>query len=109
MALYVDTSIPANLDPTPSDNATIQNVTIGTSSQQLIAVNQNRHGFSVFNNSNRIVYLGINTNVSATANYFTRIPANSLYEWSLPNIYTGAVFAIANGTNAICQVLETTP
>lgn len=109
MALYVDTSIPSNIDATPSNNATLPNVTVGTSSQQLIAANQSRLGFSIFNNSNRIVYLGINSNVSTTSNYFARIPANSLYEWSLTSIYRGAIFAIANGTNAICQVLETTP
>lgn len=109
MALYVDSSVPANLDPTPSNSATIANVTVGTSSQQLIAANASRKGFSIFNNSNRIVYLGVNTNVSTTANYFTRIPANSLYEWSFDSSYTGAVFAIANGASAICQVLEITP
>ncbi|OIP78086.1 MAG: hypothetical protein AUK48_02400 [Oscillatoriales cyanobacterium CG2_30_44_21] len=109
MALYVDSSVPANLDPTPSNSATIATRTVGTSSQQLIAANPNRKGFSIFNNSSRIVYLGVTTNVSTTANYFTRIPANSLYEWSFASIYTGAVFAIGNGANAICHVLEITP
>ncbi|PZU92593.1 MAG: hypothetical protein DCE90_18095 [Pseudanabaena sp.] len=109
MALYSDLTIPANIDPTPSNNGAITNVTVGTSSQSLIAANPNRQGFSIFNNSNRIVYLGINSSVSATSNYFARIPANGLYEWTLSSIYRGAIFAIANGTNAICQVLETTP
>lgn len=111
MALFTDSSFPVTVDATPSNNATISTTSVGTSSQQLIAANalSSRLGFSIFNSSNRIVYLGVNSNVSTTANYFTRIPANGLYEWSFASIYKGAIFAIANGAGATVQVMELAP
>jgi hypothetical protein len=109
MALYLQESIPANIDPTPSGTATISAVTVGTTATQLLAANTGRKGFSIFNNSTRTLYLGIGNTVLTTANFFAKVPANTLYEWSLPTLYTGSVFAIANGTNALLQVLELTP
>lgn len=109
MPLYNDSSLPVSIDTTPSTNATIFTGTIGTASVQLLSANSTRKGFSIFNNSSRIVYLGVNANVSTSASYFVKINANSLYEWGFASIYTGAVFAIANGANANCQVLEITP
>lgn len=109
MALYTDSSFPANIDATPSNNATISTTNLGSSSQQLIAANPDRQGFSVYNNSSKIIYLGINSNVSTSSNFFARIPANGLYEWTFPSIYKGAVFAIANSNNVSCQVLELEP
>ncbi len=109
MALYLQASIPANLDSTPSSIATTTTVTVGTAATQLLAANTNRKGFSVFNNSNRTMYLGTGNTVSATANFFAVVPANTLYEWSLATLYTGAIFAIANGAGASSQILELTP
>lgn len=108
MALY-SSNLPANIDPTPSNNATITTLTVGTSASQVLAANTPRKGFSVYNNSNRLIYLGTTASVSITSGFFAIIPANSLYEWSLQTMYTGAVFAIANNTNAPCQVFELTP
>lgn len=109
MALYLQASIPANIDSTPSTSATTTTVSVGTIATQLLAANTNRKGFSIFNNSNRTLYLGTGNTVSSTSNFFAIVPANTLYEWSLATLYTGAVFAIANGTNASLQVLELTP
>jgi len=109
MALYSDPSLPSNIDPTPSSNATITTVNVGTSPSQLLAANTTRKGFSIYNNSTRTVYIGTTSSVSVSAGFFARIPANTLYEWSNQTIYTGAIHAIANNSNASCQVFELTP
>lgn len=108
MALYSTQSLPSNVDPVPSNNATVSTVTVGSTSSQLLAANPVRKGFSIYNNSNRTVYLGLTNAVSTTGGFFALVPANSLYEWSLNSVFTGAVFAIATGTNASCQVSEFT-
>lgn len=109
MALYAPASVPANIDPTPSTTPTLTTVTVGTSAIQVLAAAATRKGFTIHNNSNRTVYLGTSNSVSTTSNFFAVIPANSLYEWSLQTIYTGAIFAIANGANAAIQAFELTP
>jgi hypothetical protein len=45
----------------------------------------------------------------ASGGFFAVIPANTLYEWSMNTIFTGAVFAIANGAGATAQIMELTP
>ncbi len=109
MALYPLSFTPANIDPTPSATPTITNVVVGITAVSLLAANPNRKGFTVYNNSNRTLYLGTANTVTTAANFFAIIPANTLYEWNIESIYTGALFAIANGAGASCQVLELTP
>ena len=108
MALYSPQSIPANIDPTPSSSAPISTVAVGTTPIQVLAPLATRKGFSFCNNSNRAIYLGTGNTVSTTANFFAVIPANGLYEWNLNTVYTGAVFAIANGSGGSLQVLDLT-
>jgi hypothetical protein len=109
MALYAPPILPPNIDPTPSSNGGLTSTTVGTSVVQILASNIARKGFSVFNNSNRTLFLGIANSVSTTANYFTEIPPRGFYEWSLQSVFTGAIFAIASGAGAAAQVLEISP
>lgn len=109
MGLYSDPSFPANIDPTPSTNAAITRINMGTSPMQILAANPNRKGFSIYNDSNRILYVGTTSSVSTVSGFFVKIPANTFYVWSLQSIYNGAIFAIASGANAPCQVFELTP
>jgi hypothetical protein len=109
MALYNNSVLPTNIDPTPSQTATITTVAVGNTAAQVLAANASRKGFSIYNNSNRILYIGTTNSVAVSSGLFAIIPANSLYEWSMASIYTGAVFAIANGTNGSAQVFELTP
>jgi hypothetical protein len=108
MALYTS-ALPNNIDPTPSAAPTITAATIGTTAVQILAANANRKGFVIQNTSNRTLYLGVTNAVTATTNFFTSIPANGLYEWTLQTVYTGALFAIANGAAGSAQVLELSP
>lgn len=109
MALYLQQSIPSNIDATPSNNASITTVSVGTSAVQVLAANANRKGFTIHNNSNRTLYLGAANSVTTTQGFFAVVPANTLYEWSLSTMYTGAIFAIANGASASIQAFELTP
>ncbi|MEE3716277.1 hypothetical protein V2H45_05915 [Tumidithrix elongata RA019] len=109
MALYPSSNFTGSLIPTPSTNPVVASATIGTSSSQILAANATRQSFSVYNNSNRTIALGFVTGVTLTANYFTLIPANALYEWSQEAIPTGAIFAIASGANAAVQISELNP
>lgn len=108
MALYSLSSVPSNIDPVPSSAGTVQTVTAGLTAASLLAANVIRKGFFIYNNSNRTVYIGLANSVSTTSGFFAIIPARALYEWSSPSIYTGAIFAIADGANANCQVSEFT-
>jgi len=109
MALYLQQSIPSNIDPTPSSTPTTATVTVGTTAVQILAANANRKGFSFYNNSNRTIYLGTANSVSATQNFFAVVPPNTLYEWSLNTMYVGAIFAIANQTGGSVLAFELTP
>lgn len=109
MALYpIELGI-ENIDPTPSTTANISSVTVGTTAVSILAANAERKGFSVYNNSNRKIRLGNTNAVTLTTGFFVIIPANTLYEWSGGSIYTGALFAIADGAGATCQISELTP
>lgn len=109
MALYSPPILPAFIDPTPSTNGGLTSTTVGTTAVQILAANLNRKGFSVFNNSNRTLFLGIANSVSATTNYFVEIPSRGFFEWDLQSVFTGAIFAIASGAGAAAQVLEISP
>lgn len=109
MAVYPTIFTPTNIDSTPSATPTLTSVAVGITAVSLLPANVTRKGFTTYNNSNRTVYLGTANTVTTSANFFAIIPPNSLYEWSLESIYNGAVFAIANGTGANCQILELTP
>ena len=108
MALYSTTPTP-NIDPTPSTVGTVNTVVVKATAVLVLAANAARKGFTFYNNSSRILYLGLADTVTATAGFFAIVPANSLYEWSQQSVFTGAIFAIANGANANCQVFEITP
>jgi hypothetical protein len=108
--LYAPAILPANIDPTPSTNGGLNSSTVGTSAVQILAANLNRKGFSIFNASNnRTLFLGLSNSVSTSANHFIEIPPKGYFTWSMNTIFTGAIFAIANGSNATAQVLELTP
>lgn len=108
--LYAPAILPANIDPTPSTNGGLTSTTVSSSAVQILAANLNRKGFSIFNASNnRTLFLGLSNSVSTTSNYFVEIPPKGFFSWSQNTIFTGAIFAIASGSNANAQVLELTP
>ncbi len=108
MALYPVGST-TNIDPPPSRFQTIKTVAVATTSVMLLAVNANRKGFSVFNNSSRRISLGSTNTIGPTSGFFAIIPANTIYEWSGASIYTGELWAVADGVDGTCQVSELTP
>jgi hypothetical protein len=109
MGLYSSQVVPANIDQTPSGSSTTATVGVGTTAVQLLAANLLRKGFSIYNNSNRSLFLGTSNGVLTTTGFFTIVPANTLYEWEMQSIYTGAIFAIASGPNGSAQTFEIAP
>jgi hypothetical protein len=108
MPLYPAVTNITTFDPSPVTLPIISNLTIGIAAVSILPANPTRKGFSIQNNGNRPVAIGIANTVSLTANHITIIPAGGFYE-SPDNVITGQIFAIGGGANLNVQVTELNP
>ncbi len=96
MALYPSStaSIPEFIDSSPTNSGAIVTASVGDNPTSILGSDENRKGFTIFNNSTQEIFLGIDGNVSDVDNFFAIIPAKTLYEWSSANPYTGAIHGV---------------
>ncbi len=79
-----------------------------TSSVMLAAANADRRGLCIYNNSNRVVFVCLNTGPATLTNWSVRLGRNDYYELPFP-VYTGDVTAIwGSGSGGFARVTEFT-
>ena len=89
-----------------SATSAVTNVAGSTSNVTLLASNANRLGASVYNDSNKDLYLKLGTTASSTS-YTTVVPRNALYE--VPFGYTGIIDGLwESGVSGAARVTENT-
>lgn len=81
--------------PDPVDSATVTSVNSSSSSQQLLAANDSRHGVMAVNTDANACLLKYGSTASSTS-FTVRIPANSYWEMPQP-IYRGRIDVIWEG------------
>jgi hypothetical protein len=89
-----------------TSTGTVTTVAATTVSGTLLAANTARHGFMVFNRSNKVLYLKLAAAATITS-YSTEVPSGSLYE--CPFMYDGIVTGVwATGPTNDAQITELT-
>lgn len=73
--------------------ASYNTVTVQTSATQILAANNGRRGFVIYNNGNNLMYLGFDSSVATT----TGLPIlpQSSFELNGDRCWRGAVYGIA--------------
>ena len=90
-----------------SGTSTITSVVGATSSTSILASNSNRILATVFNATNKTMYVALASSASTSA-YTLKVPVNSYYE--LPVSYTGAISAVWDmGVSGNAMITEMTP
>ncbi|HUR99861.1 MAG TPA: hypothetical protein VMZ26_17490 [Pyrinomonadaceae bacterium] len=74
-------------------NTTLTSVNDAATSQALLAANANRLGFSLFNDSTEVAYVGLGV-TPTTSSFNFKIAAGGFYEATQGLIFTGAINAI---------------
>jgi hypothetical protein len=98
------TRIPVLTDT--SSTANITSVAGSTSNTSILAVNANRVLATIFNGTNKTMYLALGTTASTTS-YTIQLAQNAY--WELPLSYTGAISAVwASGVSGNALVTELT-
>lgn len=87
-----------------ANSATITRVSSSTTSQQLIAANQNRKALLFYNDSSGQQYIKFGTTSSQT-DFTVRMTSQSYYEVALP-VYTGRIDVLSQNNNGGIQVTE---
>lgn len=87
----------------PATTATARAVTAVTTSAQLLAINTNRKGVTLFNDSTADLFIEFGLTASTTA-YTVKIPAGGYYE--LPFPYTGVISGIWSAANGKVLIRE---
>jgi len=72
----------------------------------LLAVNANRLGASIFNDSSSLLYIKLGTTASITS-YSVKLYPNSY--WEVPSNYDGEIDAIWSVANGNARITELTP
>ncbi|MBL1177831.1 MAG: hypothetical protein FWK01_22510 [Pantanalinema sp. GBBB05] len=100
-------SNPSSVTVTPAtaSTATPTSVTAATTNTQLLALNTNRKGATVWNNSTAQLYLELGGTASATV-YTAKLEAGGYYE--VPFGYTGAIAGLWTAANGNALVRELT-
>ena len=93
-------------DSSRPDTSALTSVTVATVSISLLASNPLRRQFLLFNDGTNNVFVAFAAVASTTA-FTVRIPANGFYE-SVPDGYTGDVFAIRSAGSGAVKVTEIT-
>ena len=94
-----------------TNKATTSNVTTvagATTNTAVLAANANRIFASIYNGTNKNMYVLLNSGAASTSNYSILLLTGSY--WELPNDWTGAVNAVwATGVSGNALVTELTP
>lgn len=88
-----------------SDTATLSSVTGSATSVTLLSANSSRLGFSVFNDSNRSLFIKMGTTASLTS-YSVFLDSDEFYEQL--NGYTGRIDGIWDGAAGDARITEYT-
>jgi hypothetical protein len=89
-------------------DSTITAVAQSTVSVVLAAANADRRGLTIYNNSNRVLFVRAATGAATLSNWTVRLDRNDYYELPFP-VYTGDVAGIwASGSGGFAQVTEFT-
>jgi len=85
-----------------SATATQTSVNDSAASQTLLAANAARRGFSIYNDSDQILYLRFNASAATTANFTVKLFPEGFYESDMSTLYTGEIRGIwaADSTGA---------
>jgi hypothetical protein len=102
--LSVDTSGNLRVLNAKASSSNITSVNATTSSTVILASNPNRITASIFNNSNKTMYLALAA-TATTSLYSIQIASGAYYE--LPAVYTGIISAVwASGANSAALITE---
>ncbi len=89
-------------------DSTVVAIAQTTSSAVLAAANADRRGLSIYNNSNRVMFVRASAGAATLSNWTVRLGRNDYYELPFP-VYTGEVTGIwASGSGGSAQVTEFT-
>ncbi len=91
--------------PQKSSTSVLSNVSASASSVTLLSANSNRLGFTIYNDSNNLLYVKFGTTASATS-FTVRMRSQEYFE--CPFSYIGRVDGIWNGTNGAARITELT-
>lgn len=94
----------ANPLPTTSSAAMVTSVAASASSVQLLASNDARRGFAIFNDSGASCYIRFGTTASTTT-FTVRLDGNAFFE-SGATIYTGRIDAIWSTASGSARITE---
>ena len=97
-------AIPVSSTPIKSTSPSTTSVASSASNVMLLALNSNRLGASIFNDSSAIVYIKLGVTASLTS-YAIKLYPNSY--WEVPSNYVGqidAIWAYANGNARITEL-----
>jgi hypothetical protein len=103
MALFNPTSV--SIAPVKSDVSTSFTVAAAIASTALLAINLNRRGATIFNDSTARLYVKFGT-AAATSNFTVILEAGGYYE--VPYTYTGAIAGIWTAANGNARIEELT-
>ena len=96
-------SILALMNPS---SAAMSSVAVSGTSASLLPANPGRKGWSVFNDTNGIIYIAMGATSSVSA-YSVRLASNAYYESLSQRVYTGVISVIgANGSSGNATVSE---
>lgn len=98
------TAIASALNANKGSGSAVTKTAATTGDAQLLALNANRRGASVFNDSTAILYLLLADAVATNDNYSVQVEAGGYYE--LPAGYTGKVKATWANANGAARVTE---
>ncbi|GAC1502091.1 MAG: hypothetical protein NVS1B10_06710 [Candidatus Saccharimonadales bacterium] len=87
--------------------ATLTSVASSATTVSILALNANRKGVAIFNESTSVLYLAFASTASLTA-YTVQIPSNSYYELPFSKLYTGAISGIWSAANGSARITELT-
>jgi hypothetical protein len=89
--------------PFLSSSTTVTSVTVTASSTSILALNPNRNGTTIYNETGSTCYLKLGSTASLTS-YTIQITVGSYYE--VPFGYTGAIDGITSSATATLRVTE---
>lgn len=99
--------VPVQPNSIKSTTATLSSVTSTISSTTVLALNANRLGALIYNDSTAILYLAYAGTASTTA-YTVQVPSQALFELPVAPDYTGIVTGVWAAANGAARVTELT-
>lgn len=104
--VWLCTTPSVTVTPTKSSTCTRSSVPGAAASTNILALNANRLGASIYNDSAAILYLDTSGGVASVANYTVQLGPNGYFE--VPAIYTGLITGIWASATGAAKVAEYT-